>query len=227
MPLILVPAYLKAGPAADPYISYVSLLAHMNDFSEVKGKVLTKFGTPQILSTQKKFGSASLYLDGPSYLQVANSADLNFGTGDFTVEFWMNPTDLVSNVGQEMISKGNGLQIYRYGNTLAVALSAANSGSYFINATAIVALPPNQWAHIALVRFSNRYDFYVNGVLYGLGTSTSAISTGTDPLIIGGYKTGSTFSYGFTGYLDEVRITKGVARYTSAFTAPIAAFSDI
>jgi hypothetical protein len=78
------------------------------------------------------------------------------------------------------------------------------------------------WTHVAVVRYNGTTTLYVNGVS---GGTTTSLGNMTDPdWIIGGGRYGGSSPVSFNGYIDDLRITKGVARYTTSFTAPTAAF---
>lgn len=170
------------------------------------------FTLPSSVAT---YGSG--YFDGTGdYLSVANNTAFDVSSGqEFTIEFWWNP-DSLSPTYQEVVTKGAGLQIYANTSTLKVALSASNSGTYFVD-TGAGTLTAKAWNHIALVRSGNNYYGFLNGVRTTLVTTASSMATGTDPFLIGVY---SGALYPTNGYISNVRFVKGTAVYTSAFTPP-------
>jgi hypothetical protein len=189
--------------------------------SSAVGNIYTG-GTAQISTSIYKYGTGSIYFDGSSWLNVANTKKYSL-LANFTIEFWAYPTVLSS--VYEWVSKEYGLQIYSNGTTWGAAFSDSNNSSYYINFTSSVAAVLNVWQHVAVVRSGNNYYLFVNGALGASATSSSAPSMGTTySLYIG------AFGYGggnnITGYIDDLRITNGYARYTSAFTAPTAAFPN-
>ena len=85
--------------------------------------------------------------------------------------------------------------------------------------------PPNQWLHLVWQHSGTTYSTFVNGVLNQSRTDAKVASNGTAPVTIGGDAT--AYGQHFKGYIDDVRITKGVARYpASGFTPPTAPFPD-
>ena len=207
-------------------ISGTSLLAcQANRFidSSSNAFTFTVTGAPQVAYAQpfalpssvSTYGSA--YFDGSGdYLSVANNAAFDVSAGqDFTVEFWWRP-DSLSPAFQEVLTKGDGLQIYTSSSTLNVALSSNNTSTYFVN-TSVGALTANAWNHIALVRSGNIYYGFINGVRTTLVTTSSSMATGTDPLLVGVVK---GVLYPTNGYISDVRFVKGTAVYVSAFTPP-------
>lgn len=224
------PSAVSYALPPDPSISNVSLLMHMNGtnnsntFVDEKGKSVSFVGAPVLRTDIKKFGTASAYFNGSSYLTVPDSSDFDFGSSDFTVEFWMRTTRTSL---QEVFTKGVGLQMYINDGQIAVALSANNTGSYFINASAVAAVPVDTWMHIALVLSGNFYYLFVNGVRYVLVETALRINTGAGQVAIGAYTAGNASQLlHYYGFMDEVRVTKGIARYTQNFTVASEEFSN-
>jgi hypothetical protein len=180
------------------------------------------FGDAATSTTQVKFaGTKSIYLDGTGdYVQINNVADswISGYTGDFTVEFWWYPTNVSNGNYQEIFTAGNGFQLYISNNGgLSLALSSNNTGSYFLNVQEIHTMVNNTWQHLAVVRNGNVYTIYVDGVSKSTTTTSTSLSSGTDPVqlgIIGGT------TYPAVGYFQDIRVTKGLARYTANFTPP-------
>ena len=157
-----------------------------------------------------KEGYYSNYFDGNGdYLTAPSSAAFAFGTGNFTIEFWAYPT---VNARQDWIDFDNGggyrLLIYYNGtNIIYYSGGARITGS---------AMTLNTWQHIAVVRNSGSTKLYINGNQSG-STYTDSINFLAQPLTIGKDGAGSTV---ITGYMSNVRVVKGTALYTSAFTPP-------
>lgn len=187
---------------------------------------LTLYGTAKTSTAQKKFGTASLLLDGNSDYATfrENGGNDIDGGGNWTVEFFWRFVNKTSPSTQEIISKGAGFQLYTINGSLGFALSANNSGTYFINSPGGTTLDNDTWYHIALVKNGTSYKLYLNGTSDLSATSSSNIDTGGYPWFLGTIS-GAESTYPSNGYMDEVRISK-FARYTSNFTAPTEPFAD-
>jgi hypothetical protein len=105
---------------------------------------------------------------------------------------------------------------------------SAPGASSFVNATSGAAIPLTTWTHVAWVRSGNRWSVFVNGTERLLAASASGTPyNSTAPFVIGRHVFSGATGYAFNGYIDDLRITKGVARYTANFTPPTAPFPDI
>lgn len=192
-------------------------------------------GGAVISTTKKKFGTSSLYF--PSvYDSVVLHNRSAIGTGDFTLECWINLSSLHSSGFQRIFSIstmwndwlwGTGLTLvlrtsYMY---VAITSSQANNGtvdeySAYLGSDA----QTNTWYHLAVVRQSGVVNTYLNGTKCGSGKTMKGNISGSNYYIGGGYF-GQGY-YGFNGYIDELRLTTGVARYTANFTPSSSQFAD-
>jgi hypothetical protein len=106
-------------------------------------------------------------------------------------------------------------------------LVSTSGSSWAINSGIVGSVPTNQWNHIALVRNSGTFTLYING---SSATSSSAVTAATALFNGTVHQIGALNSSGygtfFVGYIDEVRVTRGVARYTSTFTPDTNQFAD-
>lgn len=232
--------FASAGPT-DPNFANVSLLLHGNGTTITDNsptpKTVTAVGNAQISTAiADPFGNSTrgvLAFDGTDdYLTVPSTgAPGNFGTGDFTIELW---TFLVSRINNFPALVGNysafaaGSFALFAGHASAVGgdtkyqIALNGSGFPSINAGTILY---NQWAHIAVVRSASTITLYLNGVSIGSVASSVNLTGTTGSLWVG--TTGDTTAGGaINGYIDDLRITKGVARYTANFTPPTAPFPD-
>lgn len=209
----------------DPYFSSVSLLLNgdgtngSTTFTDLSSspKVITAYGTTQISTTQKKFGTASLLFDGSGdYLSLSANTAFNFGTGDFTVELWIK-TNIKINYQSIFISADASLWLHT--DSAGNLIYGAGSGDRL---TGYGQVCDDAWHHIAITRFSGTVRLFIDGVQKDTTSNTTSINL-TTPITIGTY---SSSRY-YTGYIDDLRITKGVARYTANFTPPTAALPTL
>ncbi len=230
MSWVITPSY------KDPNFASVSLLLHGNGTNgsttitdnSPSPKTITAVGNAQISTTQSKFGDASLLLDGTGdRLTTPSNSAFAFGTADFTVEAWVRESSRgqyasLLEIGPHL---GSGIIFLTNGGGIFSGQICVYAGS-FIGFQ--VAGPLNEWNHIAYVRASGQLTCYVNGIggvpasLTNNLTSTTTITIGSKD---GGNPTGPI--YDFNGYIDDLRVTKGVARYTSNFSLPPGQFPDI
>ena len=180
-----------------------------------------------ISSAQSQFGGNSMYFDGTSdYLSVPTSTDFSFGSGDFTVEFWIYFNSVAA--GQRVIGvdiNTNGMSWCMYTNasgTLNYFLSTTGTSWNLASAVLMGSVATGSWYHVALCRSGGVFRPYINGVMGTTTASASALYASTYPLLIGAVASSSYVN----GYIDDLRITKGVARYTATFTPHTAAHPD-
>jgi len=164
-------------------------------------------------------GYYSTYFNGSSdYLTTAHNASLDFGTADFTVEFWMNTPAWSSGtggvVGKKASDSTNGWQIYR-NSTQPTKMSARLALQNDFYTTSVI--ETGVWVHWALVRSGSTLYWFKNGVIDATGTSSANISDTSTGMYVGLAQTWSGYA---NFYMSNLRITNGVALYTSAFTPP-------
>ncbi len=214
------PTVLASGTissvANDGKITLTGKVTGLQTAIERGGKTITAVGNAQLSTAQKKFGTASLLLDGTGdYVTVASNNDFNFGTGDFTVEGWfyrattgvqVSLFDFRTTTSQNapwMFITAGGALVYNVNNTTRTSgVSGIAAGS---------------WYHVALSRNGTDTRMFVNGTQIG-ATWTDTTNYVQCPLTLGArFLADLTFN----GYIDDVRISKGIGRYTTTFTAPI------
>ena len=171
--------------------------------------------TQSVLNVKSDLANStkSLKFVANSWLKKAESYDVDFGTGDFTLEGWFYPTGIV---GQQTLfdfrrTATEGLMVEMNNDTLRVY---SGSGTVVIISNAV--FTANTWHHVAVVRTSGVMLAFVDGVQAG-GSATNSDDFGWGPCYIGSNLSGSN---GFIGNADQVAVYKGYAKFTSAFTAP-------
>lgn len=196
---------------------------------------LFSVGNAAITSTAtKKYAASSIYFDGGSFLMPYphNNKAYAFRTNDFTVEAWVNRDNYANsyqaivNIISDKATTGNPIG---YGWNLTLSTSFRPQALVYTNnsatGTTIVgasALVPNQWYHLAMVRNGLSFSLYVDGVMVANTTLSAGFDINPNPatlLNIGTYGNGAWGNY-FKGYIEDLRITYGVAQYTENFTPP-------
>jgi hypothetical protein len=190
---------------------------------------LETVGNAQISTTQSKFGGSSMYFDGTGdwLYGATNDPRFGFGTGDFTIEFWAWKSANGSAGYDGVLTVLSGATTNWY-----VELSATR-GFLFYNKTSLqtcqntttTGINDSTWHHWAICRYGSTWYLFKDGIALTKNTDSigaSSISGGTI-IYVGNGKDGAS-DYNFNGYIDDLRITKGIARYTSNFTPPTSAF---
>ncbi|MBM4179703.1 MAG: hypothetical protein FJ211_10310 [Ignavibacteria bacterium] len=183
-------------------------------------KSISRSGDTKTSTAQSKFYGSSGYFDGSGdNLSLNSSSDFNLGTGLFTIEFWVNFSSLPAFTA--LVNRHN------YGANTGWGIWTGSDGklSFWVNASAgtqiggAKACVIGQWHHFAVVRDSNNLvTIYLDGVANGSATIASFNDASTS-LAIGDSGTWN-FPYPLTGYLSDLRIYKGAAKYTSNFNPP-------
>ena len=206
-------------------ITNTQLLLNMADGQAIDSAAqtnLTLYGNTKISSTQSKFGDTSLAFDGTDDYATFNTITLS---GDFTVEAYA----YASNIDAEQCLLGEltntRTQVFRINHIQADNILVFGSDSYIFGGpsnknSALNGINSNTWFHMAVTRQSGVCRLFVNGALKATNNSN------TSSLILNVIGNKGDGTEDWNGYADELRITNGLARYTSAFTAPAEAFPD-
>jgi len=213
--------------------SYTKLLLHgdglntqVTDFDYSSSNHILVFNADaQISTTQSKFGGSSYYLDGTGdYISSIDSADWNFGSGDFTIDFWAR----FGSVAQHQPLFSHNTDANNYLNAywdqslqriyFAERSSSVTHAAYYASWTPAV----NTWYHIAMVRNGSAFKIFIDGIdntveATAIGSSTLGDFTGAFLIGYGPQGVGAVY---LNGYVDEFRVSKGVARWTSGFAIP-------
>ena len=226
----------------DQFYNNVVLLLHGDIFPFVDSSqykaIITNTGSASTDTTTKMFGTSSIYYNNGTgansiYLQTPSSANYLFGSKDFTIEFWMYLTDsstyrgIIGNASPTWGGTVFSITTNGTNNRNIAIVTPSLSTTFDLQSTS--QLTTNTWYHIAFVRYSanSTLKLYINGVVDNTRNNPSgSIDNGSTPFLRIGAD-GTSGAPGFKGYLDEVRITIGYARYTSNFAVPAYPFSDI
>lgn len=187
-------------------------------------KPITAYGNAKISTVQSKWGNGSGYFDGSGYLTSPDGTNWAIGTGDFTLEGWFYPTAFATNhaFGSAFLdtrgsSQGlKGFCLFCNSSGVVTAWDANSVASQSISGS----VNPNDWYHIVASRSGTSQKVFVNGV-EKIAYSSSYNHTGQQFTIgsaVDFRDTSSNFKY--RGYMQDIRFTKRVARYTTDFTPP-------
>lgn len=217
--------------------TYTSLLLHYHGadgsttFRDSSRAPLTisASGNAQIDTAQAYFSPSSLLCDADGdYLSTPGSTPLTFGTGDFTLETWIYPTT-ISRSNMIMAGEKNRLAYeWRFyvgtDNKLyfAVWWQAGGLSSYSTNSAVITSA--SVWYHVAVVRSASTLYMFINGNSQALSATSITGNMGTDDYFTIGALSNYTPANCFAGNIDETRVSKGIARWTSNFTPPTRAY---
>lgn len=183
--------------------------------------------------TVKKYGDASIYFDGTGdSIKIGHTDDVTLGSGDFTLECWAyfnNITNAMALINKGWQS-GSGTNFASYlihmTNTGMLRFNASSNGTAWdiSNERNIGQMTANTWVHVAVTRSGTTFRAFIDGVIiptFTFTNSSALFTSAVQQLRIGSNNSGTTV---LNGYLEDVRITKGVARYTDSFTPPSRAF---
>jgi len=184
-------------------------------------------GDAKISTAVKKYGTGSMVFDGTGDYVTCPTSVAAFGSSSFTVEAWVWFTSNTAGYQPICSNYGSGdgqgwILITESNNTLTAYFSTGGSWTYTLTSSYIPTI--NVWTHIAVVRNGTTGTLYANGVSVGtVSMSTGTLAVVAGPFSIGYYPYFPGGARSFNGYIDDFRITKGVARYTANFTAPTSA----
>lgn len=231
--------FRQAATGGDPYFGNVVSLMHFDGasgsttFTDQKGNTWSAVSGAKLDTASFKFGTASLVLNGSTdYITTPNFSGLDFGSGDFTIEAWINPNNVSNN--EVIIANW-----YGGGNpaNCAFIFYITSSGklqlSYGVGSTnagtpSTTGISASTWTHVAVCRQGTTVSYYINGVKDATTyTFSGSLNIAPGPAIAIGCASPSTGpSLFFNGHIDELRVTKGVARYSATFTPPAAPFPN-
>ena len=195
-----------------------------NDHSD-SGHTITKYGSPLLKSfnaNENPVLNNSAYFNGSScYLTLPDHTDWNFGTDSFTIDWW--ECRITSSIGESSCSSDyagsyRGLVAGDDDNAggLDVHMSSNGSSWDIASAKSLGTKSLNQWVHLAVVRLGNNFYTFKNGVQQATWSSSLPLYYNNADFCIGASESG----YYLNGYISGFRITKGIARWVSAFTPP-------
>lgn len=226
-----------AAVIADSLFSSVGLLLHMEGTegsivftdSSSFAKTVTPSGATAITNVVAKYNAGSARFNGTGNLNVPSGAELDFAAGDLTVELWVRHDNILNSDAEVLFCKkvsdaGTAwVQIYKEPSAGRYVVTASYNGTSNAFAfTSASVITSNVFSHVALTRSGSTWTIWIDGANAGSVISSGVVELSpANPLKIGSNTSGAN---PVVGYMDEFRITKGIARYTAPFTPPIAPF---
>lgn len=220
-------------PGGDASFASVVSLLHFDGanasttIADQIGKTWTAQGDAQLSTTSPKFGTASLLLDGTGdWVQTSGTTDYVFGPGDFTVEAWIKTSTLREQLIVDFyvpLQVSWQLELNSAGRLNFYGSNGSTNGAI---ATGTSVLTNGAWHHVAVCRSGSTVKLFVDGTQEASVTDSRSFTYQTSLLAVGAQVTTRNAAYDFPGNIDDVRITKGVGRYTANFTAPVSPFPD-
>lgn len=216
--------------------AYSVLLMHMNGedgsstFADEAGHTVTPYGAV-IDTDQSKFGGASGLFDGENdYAVISDSNDFDFGTGDFTIDFWVrfsaldtNSREIMQRLDADNPGGLNRMDLIMASNTLQ--FTAYADGTQIVSVSRSITISAGNWYHVAIVGISGKFRLFLDGVQQG--AEVDRANPGDMPYS-GNIYLGKNQHFGvywLAGWIDELRISKGIARWSENFTPPTVAYN--
>jgi len=202
-----------------------SLLMNFTDAAITDATTLVTLetsGDAKISTANSKFGGSSMYFDGTGdYLNMPSSPSTNFAGVDWTIETWVyissNPAQDSTNFIQSQTGTNNWIAYLGIGlNTARTIVCSINAVGYTTTQT----ISLNTWAHLALVRSGGVVKLYINGTASSISVTSDIVNSSLSFWIgkVDNSPGGGSYIYSHNGFLSDLRITKGIARYTSNVT---------
>lgn len=183
------------------------------------GHTVTAVGNAQISTAASKFGGSSLRTAGGGRALLQDHADFDLGDGDFTIEFFVRPDGTTAD--QVVVRKGDGnnyspFLFFASKNNMQF-FSSSNGTAWSIGPVSCGTISSAGFTHIAVTRQAGSLKTFNNGALIATIGYPAAVAVNAAPISIGASSGGEA---PFSGYIDDLRIIKGNAQYTAAFTVP-------
>ena len=213
---------LATGIVASADATYFRIQGKSTGFEVLPNRsaqAVTFNGDAQLSTNFPKFGTAALYLDGTNdSISAETSGGFGFGTGDFTVEFFIRPDEITGKKTLFDLRDGSDSD-----TAINVVSLGASIGLQVGTTTAILGntgLSTGTYYHVAVARTDSNTKLFIDGTQEGSTYSDSNDYGSTKPMVLGAEYDGATGAY--KGYIDEYRVEKGVGKYRANFTAPVA-----
>jgi len=214
-------------PTSPPTATDAQLLLNFTNAGIVDAAAknnLETVGDASLSTAQSKWGTSSIYFDGTGDWLLSGlgptNADSQLRTGNFTIELWVYLASADVGSARGLVSKGTSTTGY------SVSLNSTEKVVFSFTTSTITStgsMPTDSWVHIAVVRSgtgANLTKIYINGVNDGTGTVSTDFNQ-TNSLYVGADRVAGS---PMKGYIQDLRITRGVARYTANFAPPTQPF---
>lgn len=227
---IAVTDSVATSVAGDPHFTQTVLLLDGSGVTDKSPNAVQIGYGLKITNERSKFGGTSLYTNGAARYQFGPSN--LFSMADFTIECWVNgatQSDYVHTVlgafGYAGNWNGEGMWALRtrWLNSNEVVFTMRGQWSH-TDVRTFYNVMDNNWHHIAVVRQSGTITIYIDGIARGNTGYVDVNTSVTEPIVVGGYGGALSNEYYYNGYIDDVRITRNVARYTTNFIPPAVSF---
>ena len=223
--------------------TYTKLLLHCDGadgsttFSDSSNNnhTVTANGSVEIDTAQSKFGGASGLFTSTSsdYLSVPDSADWNFGSNPFTVDFWIRPIEDLDSQNRgffrQRVDWGNQIFCFVDGGRLSLRVKSGSVITVSLGMASPYGWTANTWYHIAVIRGwggnTDDWALCIDGTAEATVTDSDSVPDYAAPFEVGRAEDAGGTLYYFNGHIDEFRVSKGIARWTSNFTPPTKAYS--
>lgn len=218
----------------DQYAGNVIVLMHMDGldgsttFIEETGRSVVASGSAQVDQSVKMFGTGSCSCDGvDNLLAIPYSADFDFGTGDFTIEGWVRSDTLAGGLHAVLSRRASSALrapfcFFQNGVNLRIYSSSDGTAWNIASDQVVGTMVIGTWHHFAFTRSGTNFYAFLDGVQGSTFSSALTVWANGEGIYLGD---NAALTETFEGWIDEVRITRGVARYTAAFTPPSSPFS--
>jgi len=219
---------------ADGWDDFIKTASHFDGsdgataYTDPIAGAYTFVGTAELDTAQSKFGGASLHLDGDSdYVTLPDSNDWNFGAGDLTIDFWGRFNGLQDCRFIDQFEDATHGWDINYDNANHLLTFHSNNGGVSDVSFRCTWTPSvDTWYHIAIVRNGNIWYIFINGISQDLtltdGSYSATLTDFTGTLYIGALGVPQDY---VNGWIDEVRVSKGIARWTENFSPPTSAYA--
>lgn len=226
-------AYARGAKIIGTYVPQdvqTEVLLHMDaTFRDERGHAVYIVGNSIISTAQSKFGGASGEFDSNGdYVYMRPGESFYLDALDFTIDFWIRPRDFSGTrwifVQRAGFNSAHSIALY-FGAAARPTLAHSLNGTAVTTTVFTNTLTLNTWQHLAVVRYGSTISLYINGVAdpTTVNIGTSALFASSAQFRIGGISDANQSSNAF---IDEFRLSRGVARWTTNFTPPTVPYGE-